>query len=201
MSAHVLSGEAPSLKRVAACVKARPTDGDTDDSELPEPELDETELPALDTEDAEAPMQETPDYRDLLDDDWLERGAEVLTGEDDLTSYVEFGVTIDLNGHESGEDLSQVLELDVGSLLTSLPNEIAELDVDVARDQGQSDGFFAVAALTDVLLPEDGRERSERVEDDLGDDERFPPFEDSLIVARPRPPLDDADDALEDDGP
>jgi hypothetical protein len=89
-------------------------------------------------------------------------------------------------------------------LLTLLPGELNDAEGDLSRELGHSDGSFALNALSGMLLPEDGpghaSERREHAEDELTDDERFPAFEDSLIVTRQRPSPEEGEGVGEDDG-
>lgn len=190
----------------ASCGSVPPVDADDgtrdgeegEEIEVPEAELDEADLPALDTDDPEAPLHEGMDYHDLLDGGWLERSAEGPDPEEGA-AYIDVGLTIELNGPDTGEDLAQVVDLDVGSLLTLLPGEASESDIELSRDLGQSDGSFALNALSDMLLPEDGPTRREHADEEVGDDERFPAFEDSLIVTRQRPAPEEGEGAGDDD--
>lgn len=208
MTAHALNREASWALSGLACGSVRPADAadETDEGEdggeleVPEAELDEADLPALDMDDPEAPLHEGMDHRDLLDGGWLERrDDDSADREEEGAAYIDVGLTIELNGPETGEELAQVVELDVGSLLTLLPGEPLDSDVDVSRELGHSDGSFALNALSDMLLPEHAAEHHERAEDEVGDDERFPAFEDSLIVTRQRPTPEEGEGVGEDD--
>src|SRR6185295_2225570 len=113
--------------------------------------------------------------------------------EDDRSSIEEVGLTIDLDELTSEEDGAQIVDLDVGSLLTPLPPDGVELELDPgpAHDRGA----LALGALRDMLLPEeDGGDGDEH---DGGDDDRFPVFDDSpdrvSSAIPPRPANDDAD--------
>jgi hypothetical protein len=166
-------------------------DDESIELELGDPRIDEAELPELDLEDAEALGQEHQ-YEDLIDRRWLEQGADD-DNEDDRSSIEEVGLTIDLDELTSEEDGAQIVDLDVGSLLTPLPPDGVELELDPgpAHDRGA----LALGALRDMLLPEeDGGERDEH---DVGDDDRFPVFDDSSdsvsSAIPPRPANDDAD--------
>lgn len=176
------------------------TDDASEELELPEAELDETALPALDTDDPEAQLQEANEYGDLLDSEWLQREVgereEDEDGEDE-SAYVEVGLTIDLNGPETGEELSRVVDLDVGALITSLPNESVEADQELSRELAAS---LAAHALNELGLPEPAEQGAEHAEEEHGDDERFPAFDDSLIVRREPPVSDDSDGGTDDDG-
>ena len=140
--------------------------------DLDDPEIDEAGLPPIDMDDAEALVQETG-YGDLLDTSWLERTT-ADEPEDERATPEDIGLTIELDDPDMDDD-AQVVDLDVGSLLTSLPSEGTELDL----DSGGMDGSLAIAALRDVLLP--------------GDDDRFPAFDDASDI-EPRPSLDDTED-------
>jgi hypothetical protein len=165
---------------------------ESDDLELDDPTIDEAGLPALDMEDAEALAQDHR-YEDLLDHRWLERGADAEE-EDEDRSIEEVGLTIDIDDLADEEDGAQVVDLDVGSLLTSLPSEGTELDLDPGPLHG--DGSLALGALRDMLLPDDQAVDSDDRE--VGDDERFPAFDDSSDIA-PRPlHEEDADAGAED---
>lgn len=188
----------------ASNVPSKPADADGEETGLEEMELDDAELsamvlPELDTDDPELLLQEAHGHTDLIDAEWLERAAEV--GElDEDGAYGEVGLTIELNGPDIGEDLAQVVDLDVGSLLTSLPGEGGEIDLDLTSDQTLGDGAFALGALGDVALPGGEGGQGERADDEIGDDDRFPVFENSSIVSPRRPPLDDeAEDLVLDD--
>jgi hypothetical protein len=140
--------------------------------ELDDPIIDEAALPELDTEDAEAGLRE-PGFDDLIDRRWLERVAD--EDSDDERSVVDdIGLTIDLDSAPDEEDGAQVVDLDVGSLLTSLPSEGTELDLEPGPLQERGDSPIGIGALRDVLLPEDDDEHDDR---EVGDDERFPVFD------------------------
>lgn len=208
MTAGAVAWEPSWAVRRASCGGVGPTDAADEardgeeeggEIEIPEAELDEADLPPLDTDDPEAPLLEGMDYRDLLDGGRLASGADGADAEEDGSSYIDVGLTIELNGPETGEELAQVVDLDVGSLLTSLPAEAFESDADASRELGHSDGSFALNALSGVLLSEDAPERREHADDEVGDDERFPAFEDSLIVTRQRPTPEEAEGVGDDD--
>jgi hypothetical protein len=159
--------------------------------ELDDPTIDEAGLPELDMEDAEALGQDRR-YEDLLDHRWLEQRADGDEEDEDRGSIEELGLTIDLDDLEADEEGAEVLDLDVGSLLTSLPSDGTELDL----DPGPTHGDFALAALREMLLPEEQAVDSDDRE--VGDDDRFPAFEDSSDIA-PRPVHDEeADTGAED---
>ena len=204
MIARTLEWEKPWAASGVSCGSVRPVDADDDAGdgeaiEIPEAELDEADLPALDMDDPEAPLHEGMDYRDLLDGGRLERGTDSPDVEEEGGAYMDVGLTIELDGPDTSEELAQVVDLDVGSLLTLLSNEGIESDVEVSRDLGQSDGSFALHALSDMLLPEVAPERRDHADEEVGDDERFPAFEDSLIVTRQRPTPDDGEGVGDDD--
>ena len=157
--------------------------------EVDDPIIDEGAFPALDTEDAEATVRE-PGYDDLIDRGWLERGAD--EGWDDERSPIEdVGLTIELDSPESEDDGAQVVDLDVGSLLTSLPSEGTELDIEPGPFQERVDATLGIGALRDVLLPEEDDEQDDR---EVGDDERFPVFDDH--AERPERPSSDEESEI-----
>jgi hypothetical protein len=181
-----------------------PQDADEDgDIQLPE-----TDLPEVDAEDAEALLEDMPNYADLLeadlleadllDDKLLEQTIELGEVDNDRSSALDVGLTLDLNGPETLEELVQVVDLDVGSLLTLLPQEDSQLDPDaLGRDLGPSESPLAVGALRDILLPEAGGSGElDGSDDGVWDDQRFPAFEGSPGV---RPEGDEEDDNLPDD--
>jgi hypothetical protein len=169
----------------AVAAGTSPTDDDAiADLELDDPTIDEAELPRLDTDDAEA-VWEVPAYDDLIDRGWLERSAE-NGPEDEGAGPEEIGLTIDLDGPTDDEDGAQVVDLDVGSLLTSLPSDATELDLELLGHE-RADAV-GVGALRDLLLPESDDDGLEDAE--VGDDERFPVFDDAPGIA-PRPGADD----------
>jgi hypothetical protein len=154
--------------------------------------------PAVGTDDEDEAPAGDPEYADLLDGEWLERVADARERDDDL---VDVGLTLDLDAYDDEGEQAQVMDLDVGVLLTSLPSVAREGrgSVDGAVSDGAvsdgaepelGDGSLSVGALRDVLLPE-GRALRERVEDDdeIGDDEHFPAFELSPVL---RPAEDDS---------
>jgi hypothetical protein len=165
-------------------------DEESNELELGDPKIDEAELPELDLEDAEA-LGEEHRYDDLIDRRWLERGAGD-DDDDDRSSMDEVGLTIDLDELASEDDGAQIVDLDVGSLLTPLPSDAVELELDPgpARDRAA----LALGALRDMLLPEG--EEADQDDHDVGDDDRFPVFDDSSdsvsseIPARPAEELD-----------
>jgi hypothetical protein len=123
-----------------------------------------------------------PQYGDLLDEQWLERGTDALDPDDDL---VDIGLTIDMS--DSGKlDEAQGLELDVGALLTSLPAPDA---VDFGDAPEREEGAVGIGALQELLLPEEQGTRRED-DEDAGLDEHFPAF-DGMAAPRPVAPVDD----------
>jgi hypothetical protein len=147
----------------------------------------------LSREDEEEAPAGDPEYSDLLDTDWLERMADARERDDDL---VDVGLTLDVADRDDADELAQVLDLDVGVLLTSLPSPVSRNagsaeGAEPERELG--DGSLSVGALRDVLLPEERAVR-ERAEDDdeVGDDGRFPAFE-SSSEQRPRVPGNEDD--------
>jgi hypothetical protein len=134
-----------------------------------------------DDEDAPAAAE----YGDLLDAKWLEREVDVLEPEDDV---VDVGLTLDLDDDDEDDENAYAVDLDVGTLLTSLLPTGVDSD---SLDPALNDGSLAASALSDVLLPEE-RAAKERAEDDeaVGDDERFPAFDDASLLSD-RPAVDD----------
>lgn len=170
-----------------------PDELESDDLELDDPTIDESALPELDMEDAEAPLRE-PGYDDLIDHERLER-EEQDDWDDESAAVDDVGLTIELDSPVSDEDGAQVVDLDVGSLLTSLPSEGTELDLDVSNPPERADVSFGVGALRDMLLPDDEEERDDG---EIGDDERFPVFDDDADHPL-RPTSDDESDIGPDD--
>jgi hypothetical protein len=168
-----------------------PSDDEEVEIDLDDPTIDESLLPPLDEQDAEV-LQPDSGYDDLLDESWLER---VAGEEDDEEGTLLDGVgfTIELDEPSDDDDGAQVVELDVGSLLTSLPGEGTELDLDLRNDaaRGLGDGSLAIGAIRDMLLPDTEEDESDDTE--IGDDERFPVFDDASDI-NPRPGRDDAED-------
>lgn len=155
-----------------------------DDLEIDEVAIDEAALPALDTDDAEANLHE-PGYDDLIDRGWLDRVAD--DGPEDEPACVEdIGLTIELDNPIEEDEGAQVVDLDVGSLFTSLPSEGTELDLETGLLHDRGDGA-ELSALRDMLLPEDDEEQDDR---EVGDDDRFPVFDDEQRAFR-LPPDDD----------
>jgi hypothetical protein len=140
--------------------------------ELDDPIIDEAALPELDTEDAEAGLRE-PGFDDLIDRRWLERAADE-DWDDERSPVDDIGLTIELDSAPDEDDGAQVVDLDVGSLLTSLPSEGTELDLEPGLMQERGDAPLGIGALRDVLLPDDDDEHDDR---EVGDDERFPVFD------------------------
>jgi hypothetical protein len=151
---------------------ADPEELDYEELELDDPIIDEAALPVLDTEDAEAGLRE-PGFDDLIDRRWLERAAEE-DWDDEHSPVDDIGLTIELDGSPDEDDGAQVVDLDVGSLLTSLPLEGTELDLEPGPLPERADSPLGIGALRDVLLPEDDDEHDDR---EVGDDERFPVFD------------------------
>lgn len=178
-----------SSRLVSSRVGASPADDEEEsDIELDDPTIDESLLPPLDEQDAEL-LPHNSGYDDLLDRNWLERSAGGDEGDDDGVESDAVGFTIELNESSSDDDGAQVVDLDVGSLLTSLPNEGTELDLDPQR--GVADGTLAIGALRDMLLPDSDEDESD--DSEVGNDERFPAFDDASDIA-PRPGRDDTSD-------
>lgn len=162
--------------------EAEPKDeGDVDgELDLGEPVIDESLLPELDTEDAEA-LRDRQSYDDLLDHRWLERAAEEEL-EDEPVSVEDAGVTIDLD-EEGREDDAQVVDLDVGGLLTELPDENTDLDTDERSENG-----FAFSVSIELLSPGGDTDADDR---EVGDDELFPVFDDLTELDRRGPATHD----------
>jgi hypothetical protein len=138
---------------------------------------DEDEAPAV-----------APEYGDLLDANLLERSADTVDPDDDL---VDVGLTLDLADRDDVEGLAMVVDLDVGTLLTSLPPAAAVRD---ERDLGED--ALASGALREVLLPEE-HELQRRTDDDeaVGDDERFPAFDATSELLPSSTPVEDEPEA------
>jgi hypothetical protein len=149
-------------------------DEESDDLELGDPRIDEADLPELDLEDAEA-LGQDHEYEDLLDRRWLEQGGDEDDNEDDRSPIEEVGLTIDLDDLSVEEEGAQIVDLDVGSLLTPLSSDELELELDPGPEQDR--GSFALGALREMLLPE--REGAGLDDHDVGDDDSFPAFDDS----------------------
>jgi hypothetical protein len=174
-------------------VNASPAEDEEEelDIELDDPTIDESLLPPLDEQDAEV-LPHHSGYDDLIDRNWLERGVGE-EGDDDAVETDAVGFTIELNETSTDDDGAQVVDLDVGSLLTSLPSEGTELDLDPRNEpqRGVADGSLALGALRDMLLPDSDDEENDDTE--VGDDDRFPAFDDASDIA-PRPGRDDTSD-------
>jgi hypothetical protein len=125
----------------------------------------------------DAPAGE-PEYADLLDGKWLERTADALEVDDDV---VDIGLTLDLDEQDDADEHAYSLDLDVGTLLTSLPaagvRESTASDP-YAPERELGEGALALGALRELLLPEE-RAARQRADDDeeIGEDERFPAFD------------------------
>jgi hypothetical protein len=178
-----------------------PSDADEIELEIDDTSIDEAALPELDTDDAEAIGQD-PGYEDLIDHDRLERSAEGELDEEGA-ALDDIGLTIDLDGPAADDDGAQVVDLDVGSLLAPL-SEASEGELELepfARERG--DVSVGIGALRDLLLPDTGEEDdrlAEHLDDrEVGDDHRFPVFDDSRDIARE--PSQDDDDEIGVGGP
>lgn len=145
--------------------------------ELDDISIDEAKLPQLDTEDPEASALEHA-HDDLLDRRWLERPAE---DEDDEERSVldSLGVTIELNA-SGAEDEAEVVDLDIGELLEPLSPDGTDTEPLIGHERG--DGVFGITVLQDILLPESDDEHDDR---DVGDDDRFPAFDDGAPSWQP----------------
>jgi len=161
--------------------------------------------PSVETDDDDPPGGSV-DHGDLLDADWLRRADEDIAGEDDV---VDVALTLDLDADDDADELAQILDLDVGPLLTSmLPSALLSEGVDTnleltAREPNEV--AFGLGALREHLLPEgtvdparageaQWQEGSERGDDEVGDDDRFPVFEEVSVVLPPAPATDEAND-------
>lgn len=119
----------------------------------------------------EDPDEPEPDYRDLLDEAWLERTVDVEDMDEGTPEVDDAALTLDLaDDDDEEEDAGQVVEFDVGSLLTLLPagsgeGEDGALDVDMFGD--------------DLPAPLEG---SGDGDEEVGHDERFPVFDESLVA-------------------
>ena len=162
--------------------------------------------PSVET-DEDDPPGGSVDHGDLLDADWLERADEDIAGEDDV---VEVALTLDLDADDDADELAQILDLDVGPLLTSLLSsegvlsEGVDMNLELAARES-NDVAFGLGALREHLLPEgtgdparageaQWEEGSERGDDEVGDDERFPVFEEVSVVLPPAPVTEEAND-------
>jgi hypothetical protein len=132
-----------------------------------------------------------PDYGDLIDSGWIDRAARIEELDDDRSNSLDVGLTLDLSGSDEDEELGQMVDLDVGALLTPLPRD-ADGDRDAARDVGSTEPSFAIGALRELLLPDSSGAEDEQ-EQDI-DDERFPAFDDAPVPAPSRTGSDDGAD-------
>jgi hypothetical protein len=179
----------------AAPVGAAPTEDDAIDGlEFDDPTIDELELPELDTEDAEA-LGHEQNYDDLIDRGWLERTADDAEPEDERDALNDIGLTIELDGPDLEEEGAQVLDLDVGSLLTPLPGDATELDLEPFGHE-RGDAGTGIGILREMLLPDS--EEGGHDDREVGDDHRFPVFDDPSDIV-PRPSVDDDDDVAHGD--
>jgi hypothetical protein len=128
-----------------------------------------------------------PDYGDLIDSGWIDRAARIEELDDDRNNSLDVGLTLDLSGSDDDEELGQMVDLDVGALLTPLPRDL-DGDRDAARDGGSTEAF-AIGALRDLLLPDESDAEIEQ-EQEI-DDERFPAFDDGPVPASSRTGSDD----------
>jgi len=171
-----------SVAYAAGAAPSGPSPADADDEEssdleIDEVEIDEANLPLLDMQDPETLALEQS-YDDLLDRRWLERGVD--EDEDEERSALDdLGVTIELNAAGAEDDAEEV-DLDVGELLEALPSESSDADLPLGQERGE--GSLGLAALHGMLLPEDEEEHDDAV---VGDDERFPVFDDGGPAWRP----------------
>jgi hypothetical protein len=156
-----------------------------DDLELDDPIIDEEAFPELDTEEAEGLTRDSG-YDDLLDQGWIERTADDEL-DDDRSAVDDIGLTIELDSPIDDDDGARVVDLDVGSLLTSLPAEGAELDLEPGTLHERGDAALGGGALRELLLSEDEDEHDDR---EVGDDDRFPVF-DADDQRSPSPSADD----------
>jgi hypothetical protein len=136
-------------------------------------------------------FEREPDYGDLIDSGWIDRAARIEELDDDRSNSLDVGLTLDLSGSAEDEELGQMVDLDVGALLTPLPRE-ADGERDAARDVGSTDTSFAIGALRELLLPDESDAEIEQ-EQEL-DDERFPAFDDVPVPASSRTGSDDGTD-------
>lgn len=165
--------------------------------------------PSAETDDDDPPAGSVA-HEDLLDTDWLQRADEDIGGDED---GVDVGMTLDLDTDDDADELAQILDLDVGPLLTSLlpsafgneafGNEGVDMTFEAAGREPHDAGF-GLGALREHLLPErtldparageaPEQNAAERGDDEVGDDERFPVFEEVSMVlpSTPSPPEDD----------
>ena len=166
--------------------------------------------PSVETDDDDPPGG-SDDHQDLLDTDWLQRADEDIAGDEDA---VDVALTLDLDADDDADELAQILDLDVGPLLTSLlpsalvTEGVASEGVDRSFEPMARDGHdvgFGVGALREHLLPErplapagagEAREKesAERGDDEVGDDERFPVWEEEVSMDLPSAPSSADDD-------
>ena len=169
-----------------------------DSNDEPDSDLDEDiQLPAgadrfrfdQDVLDDDALVDRQPDYGDLIDAGWIDRAAQIEELDDDKVNPLDIGFTLDLNDSRADDELGQMIDIDVGSLLTPLPNE-SESDRDAARDVGSSEAAFGVGALHELLLP--NASDAHTGEDESIDDEQFPAFDDAPVPSSSRTNRDEA---------
>lgn len=134
--------------------------------------------------------EEAPRYGDLLDTDWIERAAQVEDIDDERGGALDVGMTLDVSDAYGEDDASQVVDLDVGPLLT-LITDGGDTDRELARDHTLMDSTFGNDALSDLLLTEDGSDPGS--DEEIGDDERFPAL-DEPMNRDDRPAADDPSD-------
>jgi len=146
------------------------------DLDVDDIQIDEANLPRLDIEDPETLALEQ-EHDDLLDRRWLER-PETDDDSEERSALDDLGVTIELNA-SGAEDEAEEVDLDIGDLLEPLPGDGSDGDPSLGHER---DSAFGVAALHDMLLPESEEEQDGR---DVGDDERFPVFDDGAPAWRP----------------
>jgi hypothetical protein len=184
-----------SRARHASWAGPSPADDDQADIDFDDPTIDEALLPPMDLDDPEL-LGRDAGYDDLLDRKWLERTADDEEDEDGVV-VEPVGFTIELNG-PSVDDDAQVVDLDVGSLLTSLPGEGTELELDSRNDslRGVGDGSLTAGVLRDMLLPD--TDEDDMDDGEIGDDDRFPAFDDASDIG-PRPGREDTDDSSDND--
>jgi hypothetical protein len=127
----------------------------------------------------EAELRERePEYGDLIDSGWIDRAARIEELDDDRTNSLDVGLTLDLSDSDEDEELGQMVDLDVGTLLTPLPRE-SESDRDTTASL---DASFGVGALRDLLLPDESDLENEQEQE--VDDARFPAFDDAPVPSR-----------------
>jgi hypothetical protein len=165
--------------------------------------------PSVETDDDDPPAGSDA-HEDLLDTDWLQRADEDIGGDE---AVADLALTLDLDADDDADELAQILDLDVGPLLTSLlPSALvtegmASEGVDTTVEptaREPNDAGFGLGALREHLLPErpldparagEAREAetAERGDDEVGDDERFPVFEEVSMVLPTAPSSEDED--------